>query len=299
VLYFYDLLIFFILCKRGIMSKVAVVTDSSPYIPQHIIEENDIHVVPLLVIWGEENFYDGVDITPVEFYQRLETAKIMPSTSQPSVADFEVLFRSLHQQGYDILAVLISEDLSGTVSSATQAKQMLPEANIEIVNSRSIAMALGFQVLAAARAANQGASLEECKRLALEARENAGVIFVLDTLEFLHRGGRIGGAKRFVGTLLNVKPVLAIDDGLVVPLDSVRTQKKALERIIDLIEERTQGHQNIRLATLHANNPETAHFILDRAMERIPSIEQVFSEVSPVVGTHAGPGAVGLAYIYD
>jgi DegV family protein with EDD domain len=281
------------------MSKVAVVTDSSPYIPNQIIEENNIHVVPLTVIWGDENYYDGVDITPVEFYQRLETAKVMPSTSQPSVADFEVLFRKLYQQGYDILAVLLSEDLSGTISSATQAKSMLPEAKIEIINSRTLAMALGFQVLAAARAANQGASLEECKRLVLDARDKAGVIFVLDTLEFLHRGGRIGGAKRFVGTLLNVKPVLAIEDGLVVPLDSVRTQKKALERIVDLIEERTAGHQNIRLATLHANNPETAQFILDQALKRIPVVEQVFSEVSPVIGTHAGPGAVGLAYLYD
>ena len=281
------------------MSKVAVVTDSSPYIPNQIIEENNIHVVPLTVIWGDENYYDGVDITPVEFYQRLETAKVMPSTSQPSVADFEVLFRKLYQQGFDILAVLLSEDLSGTISSATQAKSMLPEAKIEIINSRTLAMALGFQVLAAARAANQGASLEECKRLVLDARDKAGVIFVLDTLEFLHRGGRIGGAKRFVGTLLNVKPVLAIEDGLVVPLDSVRTQKKALERIVVLIEERTAGHQNIRLATLHANNPETAQFILDQALKRIPVVEQVFSEVSPVIGTHAGPGAVGLAYLYD
>lgn len=281
------------------MSKVAVVTDSSPYIPKEIIQENNIHVVPLTVIWGEENYYDGVDITPMEFYKRLETAKVMPSTSQPSVADFEVLFRKLHQQGYDILAVLISEDLSGTVSSATQAKNMLPEATIEIINSRTLAMALGFQVLAAARAANQGASLEDCKRLVLEARDKAGVIFVLDTLEFLHRGGRIGGAKRFVGTLLNVKPVLAIEEGLVVPLDSVRTEKKAMERIVDLIEERTAGRQNIRLATLHANNPDKAHFILDQALKRIPAVEEVFSEVSPVIGTHAGPGAVGLAYLYD
>jgi len=281
------------------MAKVAIVTDSSPYIPEHIVAENKIHVVPLTVIWGEQNFYDGVDITPVEFYQRLEKAKVMPSTSQPSVADFEVLFRSLHEQGYDILAILISEDLSGTVSSATQAKHMLPKANIEIVNSRTLAMALGFLVLAAARAANQGANLSECKRLVENSLNKVGVVFVLDTLEFLHRGGRIGAAQRFMGTLLNVKPVLAIDDGLVVPLDSVRTHKKALLRIIDLIEERTQGKKNIRLATLHANNPETAEYILDQAIERIPVVEKVFSEVSPVIGTHAGPGAVGLAYFYD
>ncbi len=281
------------------MAKVAIVTDSSPNIPDNIISENKIRVVPLTVIWGEESFHDGVNITPSEFYQRLEKAKVMPSTSQPSVADFEVLFRSLHEEGYDILAILISEDLSGTVSSATQAKKMLPEANIEIINSRTLAMALGFLVLEAARAANQGASLAECKKMVEKSIDKTGVIFVLDTLEFLHRGGRIGTAKRFMGTLLNVKPVLAIEDGLIVPLDSVRTQKKALERIVDLIVERTSGKKNIRLATLHANNADTAQFILDQALERITIVEQVFAEVSPTIGTHAGPGAVGLAYLHD
>jgi DegV family protein with EDD domain len=160
-------------------------------------------------------------------------------------------------------------------------------------------MALGFIVLTVARAANQGANLIECKRLAENYLDKVGVVFVLDTLEFLHRGGRIGAAKRFMGSLLNVKPVLAVEDGLIVPLDSVRTQKKALERIVDLIVERTSGHDNIRLATLHANNAETAQFILDKALERVPSVEQVFAEVSPTIGTHAGPGAVGLAYMYD
>ena len=281
------------------MSKLAIVTDSSPNIPDHIIKEYGIHVVPLTVIWGEKSYYDGVDITNTEFYNRLETAKVMPSTSQPSVADFEVLFRSLYQDGYEILAILLTEALSGTISSATQAKKMLPEATIEIVNSRTLAMAHGFHVMAAARAAKNGASLAECKRIAEDARDRSGVIFVLDTLEFLHRGGRIGGAKRFVGTLLNVKPILAIEDGVIVTLDQVRTQKKALETIVDLIVERTEGHKSIRLATLHANNPETAQHILDEVTKRIPLAEKVFAELSPVLGTHAGPGAVGLAYLVD
>ena len=281
------------------MSKVAIVTDSSTNIPADIVKEHDLHIVPLTVIWGEENYYDGVDITTSEFYNRLETAKVMPSTSQPSVADFEVLFRSLHEKGYEILAILISEDLSGTISSATQAKKLLPEAKIEIVNSKSIAMALGFPVLSTAKAAKGGSSLAECKRIAEEACPKTGVIFVVETLEFLHRGGRIGGAKRFVGTLLNVKPILALEDGKVVSLDSVRTDKKALARLVELIEERTRGKKNIRLATLHGNNPDTAKFILEEASKKINPIEEVFSEVSPVVGTHTGPGVVGLAYQYD
>jgi DegV family protein with EDD domain len=281
------------------MPKVAIVTDSSPNIPEDIMKEHNINVVPLTIIWGEESLYDGVDITPVEFYQRLEKAKVMPSTSQPSVADFEVLFRSLHNDGYEILAVLISEDLSGTISSATQAKKLLPEATIEIVNSRTLAMGLGFCVLAAARAANQGASLAECKKIAEDAKDKCGVIFVLDTLEFLHRGGRIGAAKRFMGSLLNVKPVLAIEGGLIVPLDSVRTQKKALARIIEIVDEQTAGRKSIRLATLHANNHELAQEILEDASSKLNPIEKVFSELSPVIGTHAGPGAIGLAYLID
>ena len=281
------------------MSKIAIVTDSSPNIPEHLIKENHIHVVPLNVIWGEESYYDGIEITNAEFYTRLETAKIMPSTSQPSVAQFEELFRSLYQDGYEILGIFLSEVLSGTISSATQAKKMLPEATIEIVNSKSLAMAHGFQVLAAARAANNGASLAECKRIAEDARDRSGVIFVLDTLEFLHRGGRIGGAKRFVGTLMNVKPILTVENGTIVTLDQVRTQKKALEAIVNLIEERTKGHKNIHLATLHANNPETAQHILDAAEAKLPLTEKVFATLSPVLGTHAGPGAVGLAYLVD
>jgi DegV family protein with EDD domain len=281
------------------MSKVAIVTDSTPNIPEHLIKENQIHVVPLNVIWGEESYYDGVEITNAEFYTRLETDKVMPSTSQPSIAEFEVVFRSLYEDGYEILGDFLSEDLSGTISSATQAKKMLPKATIEIVNSRSLAMAHGFQVLAAARAAKNGASLAECKRIAEDAQDRSGVLFVLDTLEFLHRGGRIGGAKRFVGTLLNVKPILTIEDGTIITLDQVRTQKKALEAIVDLIVERTKGHKNIQLATLHANNPETAQHILDAAAERLPLAEKVFAELSPVLGTHAGPGAVGLAYLVD
>jgi DegV family protein with EDD domain len=281
------------------MSKVAIVTDSTPNIPEHLIKENHIHVVPLNVIWGDESYIDGIEITNTEFYTRLETAKIMPSTSQPSVAQFEEVFRPLSQDGYEILGIFLSEVLSGTISSATQAKKMLPEATIEIVNSKSLAMAHGFQVLAAARAANNGASLAECKRIAEDARDRSGVIFVLDTLEFLHRGGRIGGAKRFVGTLMNIKPILALEDGTIITLDQVRTQKKALERIVNLIVERTKGHKNIQLATLHANNPETAQFILDEVAKRLPLAEKVFAELSPVLGTHAGPGAVGLAYLVD
>ena len=276
--------------------KVAVVTDSSPYLPANLIDKYQIHVVPLTVIWGEECLADGVDITPVQFYKRLNGARKMPSTSQPSVADFLKIYQDLHRQGFQILSILISAKLSGTVSSATQARELLPEAEIEIIDSRSVAMGCGFQVLAAAEAAQQGASLAECRRKALQARSQSGVVFVLDTLEFLHRGGRIGGAKRFFGTLLKVKPVLAIEEGVVVSVDQVRTHQKALDRVVEIIVEQARDQQDLRLATLHANNPEPAQFILQKAENLLSPSMVIHSEVSPVIGTHAGPGAVGLAY---
>lgn len=281
------------------MSKVAIVTDSSQYIPQNLVDELNIHVAPLVVIWGEETYNDGVDILPEEFYNRLGSAKTMPSTSQPTIPVCKEIFQNLHDQGYDILAVLISDKLSGTISSATQAKKLVPDANIEIIDSESISMGLGFQVLAAARAAEKGASLEECKQAAESAKEQTGVVFVLDTLEFLHRGGRIGGAKRFLGTVLNMKPILAIEDGKVDSIDQVRTQKKALARLIDIVEERAQGYSKVHLATLHANSHETADAILQEAQGRVNTIESIFSELSPAIGTHAGPGAVGLAYWFE
>ncbi len=281
------------------MSKVAIVTDSSPYIPQEYIDRYGIHVVPLNVIWDGETFADGVDILPEEFYQRLSKSDTMPSTSQPSAAMFKEEFETLHQTGHDILAILISDKLSGTIASAMQAKEELPEVNIEIVDSESTAMATGFQVLAAAKAAQNGHSLAECTKTAQKAREHSGVIFVVDTLEFLHRGGRIGGAKRFVGTLLNIKPILALEDGVIIPIDQVRTQKRALEKIVDILEERTKDAASIRIASLHASAEETASAILQKAKERLSPQETVFSEVSPAIGTHAGPGAVGLAYLTD
>ena len=173
------------------MSKVAVVTDSTSYIPDNLLQKHHISVLPQVLIWGEQTFRDGVDIQPDEFYTRLKTAKVMPTTSQVTIGAFQEAFSRLAAEGYDILAVLVGEKLSGTLDSARQAMAMVPEARVELVDSASAAMALGFQVLAAARAADQGADLEECREMAEEAAQHTGVIFAVDTLEFLHRGGRI------------------------------------------------------------------------------------------------------------
>jgi DegV family protein with EDD domain len=279
------------------MSKVALITDSTAYIPKDLVEKYHIHVAPQVLIWGEETFEDGVDIQPFEFYTRLKTATVMPSTSQVTIPYFQKIFDHLLTEGYDILAILISTKLSGTIDSAVQARNDLPNPPIEIVDSKSCAMALGFQVLTVARAIQEGANLAEAKALAEKAVEATGVVFAVDTLEFLHRGGRIGGASRYLGTALNIKPILELRDGRVEAVERVRTRKKSLLRLVEMVAERVGNRKPVRLSALHANAPEDAKEVLDEALKRIEIVEQFFSEVSPVVGTHAGPGTVGLAYM--
>ena len=195
------------------MSKVCIITDSTAYIPEELLQKYDIHVAPQVLIWGDETFRDGVDIMPAEFYARLENSKIIPSTSQVTPGTFQEMFAELLDQDCQILAVLLSPSLSGTVASAMQARGMFSNADIEIVESNSTAMALGFQALVAAKAALEGCTLDECKALAEKACQHSGVVFAVDTLEFLHRGGRIGGGTRFLGTALSIKPILEVKNG--------------------------------------------------------------------------------------
>jgi DegV family protein with EDD domain len=281
------------------VAEIAIITDSTANIPQDLVEKYKIQVVPQVLIWDGETLLDGVDISPTEFYARLTTSKNLPTTSQASMAAFKELFEPHVQRGVPILTIVISADLSGTLQSAQQAKALFPEARIELVDSRSTAMAMGFQVLAAARAAQAGEPFEEVVKVAEAAREKSGVIFAVDTLEFLHRGGRIGGAARLLGTALNLKPLLHVVDGKVEPLEKVRTKAKAHVRLIELIAERVDGRDKVRLSTLHAASPEEAEKLLQRVQERVNPVEALITEVGPVLGTHVGPGTVGIAYCTD
>ena len=280
------------------MPKTAVVTDSTAYIPDELCQQFDISVVPLSVIWGHETYSDGVTMMPAEFYTRLESSKLMPSTSQATPAAMEKAFSNLLERGYDVMGVFISEKLSGTLDSARQAREELASARdkIALFDSESVAMAAGFQALALARAAAAGASLKDCQKLAEQVRPNTGVYFAVETLEFLHRGGRIGGAQALLGSALSVKPILTIKDGKVDSAGSVRTSKKAYARVIELVAEKCAGKSKVRLATLHANAEDNAKAVLREAAEKLNAVEAILSTVSPAIGTHLGPGTVGLAY---
>ena len=281
------------------MSKIAVVTDSTTYLPPELVKKHNITVAPQVLIWGDQTYKDGVDIRSEEFFTRLKTAKTMPTTSQVAVVSFQEIFQDLVNKDFEVLAILVSSRLSGTIQSANQAKELMGSAGekVHIVDSQSVAMALGFQALAVARALEGGASLQEAIALGEKSHEYTGVFFAVDTLEFLHRGGRIGSAQRFLGTMLNMKPILAIHDGRVEGIERIRTKSKAHDRVLELVREKTKGKSPVRLATLHANAAEDARALLTRAEKELNPTESIFTEVSPTVGTHAGPGTVGLAFM--
>ncbi len=278
------------------MGKTVIVTDSTAYIPKSLVDRYGIRVAPQVLIWGKETFRDGVDILPEAFYARLKISKEMPTTSQVSPGTLTSIFQPILDAGDSVLGVFVSSGLSGTLASAIQAKDGLGGQPIELVDSRTTAMALGFQVIAAARAIEGGATLKEATAVAVRAQQSTGVIFVVDTLEFLHRGGRIGGAAKFLGTALSLKPLLEVREGKVEAIERVRTKTKALERMLDIVEERIGNRTPVRLATVHAAVQEEAQRVLETAKARFAPVESFLTEASPVVGTHAGPGTVGLAY---
>jgi DegV family protein with EDD domain len=278
------------------MAKVVVVTDSTAYVPPELVQRHGMIVAPLYVNWNGKTYRDGVDITLTEFYSRLRTSRTLPTTSQATPDDFRKIFSMLLSDGCEVLGVFISQTLSGTLESARQAKQTMPGAPIELVDSRTSAMALGFIALAAARAAEQGASLADTTETARRAMRQTNVLFVVDTLEYLHRGGRIGGAKRFLGTALNLKPLLTLVDGRVEAVETVRTKRKATERMLDLIAADVDGLRPLRMSPLHAFAREEGEALAKTVDARFRPEECILSEVSPAIGTHVGPGTIGVAY---
>ncbi len=278
-------------------NKVAIVTDSTSYIPESWREKYNVRIAPAVVIWDGEELRDLFDIQPSDFYNRLSNSKTMPTTSQPSPAAVKAHYDELLGKGFDVLGIFVSSKLSGTLASAEQAKAMLPDANIMHVDTLSSSMGIGWPLKMAGEAALAGKSLAECHAIAEAARNHTGVILTVDTLEFLHRGGRIGGAARFLGTALNLKPVLDVQDGRIEPMERVRTRKKALARLAEVVVERIQGKENIRLAAIHANAEAEAKELLDMVSAHVKPAETLITAVSPAVGTHTGPGTVGIAYM--
>ncbi len=281
------------------MATVALVTDSTADIPRETRERLDIAMVPLKVNFGSDSYLDNIDLEPTAFYQKLTQSSVLPTTSQPSPADFFDVFKRLSGEGRPIISVHLSSALSGTYQSALIAKSMLEdEGDVTVIDSKSASYGYGMIVATAAEMAARGepadAIVAEVQRMRRELR----LYFVVDTLEYLQKGGRIGKAAAVVGSLLNIKPILSIDnEGGIHPVDKVRGQKRALSRIAELLEQDV-GNRPVHLGiALTPGFDAQAKEMSALLRGRLNAVSYTESEIGPVVGSHAGPGTVGVFVI--
>lgn len=278
------------------INPIAIITDSTCDIPQNLREQYDIKIVPLYVLWGDEQLRDTVDITSQEFYERLAIDPLHPSTSQPTPLDFQHAIEAAAADGAQEAVVLtISEQLSGTLESARQAAAMT-DLPVHPHDSRSTSMGLGFQVLAAARVRDAGGSAVDMIAAAEDVRHNLAVLFTVDTLEYLHRGGRIGGATKLLGHALQLKPQLLIDPelGTVEAGTRVRTRRKALDAVYNGFGQQVGGNGSLHATVIHVGAEEEAAKMAERLENHYDIAELICKNVSPVLGVHGGPGLVGI-----
>ena len=278
------------------MKPVTIVTDSTAGLPADLAARHGLRVIPVWVHSGERSYRDGVDLMPNQFYPMQAGAPALPTTSQPSVGEFLEVYRELAREAEAIVSVHISTELSGTVASALAARQMFHDVPVHVVDSRSTSIGLGLIALAAAHAAAAGQDGKQVAAAAKRLVPRTNVIFVVDTLEYLRKGGRIGGAAALAGSLISVKPILHIHEGRIDALDKVRTRRKALDRLMGIIAERVRGTGPIHAAVVHAAAPAKAKALSDRLARAFDCAELHVAEFSPAIGAHVGPGTVGVAF---
>ena len=280
------------------MSRVAVVTDSTSYLPPELVERHEITVVPLYVVFGGDRTVPEVEISDYgTFFEDLRRAEKLPTTSQPSVGDFTAAYEPLLAEGHEIVSVHISGGLSGTPEAARQAKQALSrdgqdDDRIQVVDSTTAAGGLGFMVLAAVKAAAEGKRAVEVADWVAEARAEFKLWFAIDTLEFLRRGGRIGAASAWIGSTLKVKPILTVENEMT-PVERVRTSGRAFERLVDYARQRHESGADAWSAQ-HIHAPEACGELVERCREVFGCEPTIVSEIGPVLAAHTGPGLLGV-----
>lgn len=274
-----------------------IVTDSTADLPAEVREAHGIEMVPLTVHFGAESYQDVVEMDSAAFWQKLNDSPLHPQTAQPSPGDFLEVYRRLASSGDEILSIHISSKLSGTIASAKVAAQMLPDARISLLDTRSVSTGLGLVVLEAARLAQEGRSAAEILPHLEGICDRMHLLFTLDTLEFLRKNGRIGKARALLGGLLGVKPILQVDrEGVVAPLEQVRGKSRVLRRTRELLEERVPRGSRVRIAVLHTQAPEEAAAWVEEIREIYQVEQSMICPIGPVIATHAGPGAIGFAF---
>jgi len=276
--------------------KTAIVTDSTAYIPEDVREQQNIHMIPLNVLFENESYREEVDITTGDFFDMMRNSDELPKTSQPSIGKFQELFEQLSLRYDAVVCIHLSSGISGTYQTATTAGEMADDLEVYTFDSEISCLAQGFYVLEAAEMANNGATPEQITARLEEMKTSLKAYFMVDDLTNLHRGGRLSGAQAIVGSLLQVKPVLHFVDTKIVPFEKIRTRKKALKRVKGLFEEVAAQGDPMKATVIHANYEEEGQEILNELQEQYPHVEFVLSYFGPVIGTHLGEGAIGIGW---
>ncbi|MGG2092341.1 DegV family protein [Bacillus sp. S13(2024)] len=280
------------------MPKIKIVTDSTADLSQDVIEKYDIHVIPLSISVNGQTYLDRVDLQPDEFIEEMEKSEELPKTSQPAVGSFVELYDRLGEDGSEVLSIHLTNGLSGSVATAGSAATMT-NTKVTVVDSLLITHALGYQVIEAAKMAQEGRSLEDILKRVEEVRKNTRLFVVVDTLENLVKGGRIGKGKAMIGSLLNIKPIASVEDGVLNPITKVRSQGQVVKTLAKIFEEDIAGKTVKAVAIPHAKALPLAQKMKE-AVEKISGFTQ--SEIfftTPVISTHTGVGAIGFSYFAE
>jgi fatty acid kinase fatty acid binding subunit len=277
------------------MKELHIVTDSSAQIPDALCQELDIKVIPLLYVWdGKE--YSDFDMGPREFYAKLRNSKTIPQTSNPTPKAFKEEYERLETDGKPVLLITLGTAFSRTFEAAVLAKEMVSNVNVTVFDSGSNSMGLGFQVLAAARAARDGKGINEILEILEQVKRNTGVLTAFPHIEYLLRGGRANHLQYFLATTLKLIPIAETREGAIKAVERVRYDKNVIPRLLDLLSERLENHKPVRIAVVHADAESKAWELAKQVRQRFSPDELITSEINPALGSHAGPDTIGLAY---
>lgn len=277
--------------------KTVVVTDSTAYIPKEIRDKLNIRMVPLSVVFGNETYREEIDINTIEFYDKIRNERALPKTSQPALGDFVKTFEELSKEYDAVISIHLSSGISGTLAGAKQAGEMVEEIEVYTFDSEISCMVQGFYVLRAAEMAQVGVHPDEILKELNVMKETTRAYFMVDNLDHLHRGGRLNGFERVIGSVLQVKPILHFENKVIVPYEKVRTRKKAMKRIADMLQEDANKYAKLQATIIHANNEQEAITWKNELVALLPNVQFTISYFGPVIGTHLGEGSMGLGWV--
>ncbi|MHC1771551.1 MAG: DegV family protein [Flexilinea sp.] len=275
--------------------KIAIVTDGACSMTLDQANQFGVHMAPIYVNIGEKTYRSGVDLEASEFYHLQRTSKKILTTAQTTTADFIELYTKLADEVDEIISIVVSCQLSATYQSAEMAQKQFTKVPVHTVDSGSVSWGQGMMAIAAVKAAALGQDAHAVIRLVENIKQRISIFFMVETLEYLRKGGRIGGAAAFLGSALDIKPILHIKDGKIESFEKQRTRKRSVARLVEIMEEKVAG-RSVHVAVLHGNSPDEAAELEQQIRGKFNCVELITSEIGPVIGVHAGPGTLGLVY---